>query len=475
MLKFEPFSIQTLQNALPYIKNSDIICNDLSMGSLFMWWANRDLRFCVWNNTLTVRITMGEQTAFSWPVGENVDDMINELLEYTKENHLPLRFFAIDDKTLEKIQNDKRLKNAMYSYDRKWSDYVYSVEEMKTFKGRKFSGQRNHINNFKKLYGEPNIRFLTSEDLPGVEKMLEEYKFEHTDKNKLESFELKQTKRLLSVYESLGMYAAGLFVGDEIAAFTIGEVVGDMLLISVEKALKRYKGAYPTIYSGFVNLMDKQFNSSLKIVNREDDSGDKGLRTSKMQYHPIGLVNKYVVHIDAPIKRVDSLPEIDAKSVVLTPFCETDKKAYLDLNLDVENNRYWGYDYRKDGGITEPLTEDTFYNDTMFDIEVGDSINFAIRESSSGEMIGEVILWNFTADNYAELGCRIKPCYHNKGYGKAAFKAAADFAENTLGLKVYARCFHENLPSYKMIISSGFTPSYKTETHQYFSRKKFII
>lgn len=472
MLVFEPLSIKDIQKVSKYIQKSDNLCSDLSVGSLFMWWADKDLHFCIWNDTLTVKIIMNEQPAFSWPVGESVSDMINELQEYAKENHLPLRFFAIDDKTLEKIQNDKRLKNPMWAYDRKWSDYIYSAEEMKTFKGRKFNGQRNHINNFKKLYGEPNIRFLTSEDLPGVEKMLEEYKFEHTDKNKLESFELKQTKKLLSVYESLGMYAAGLFVGDEIAAFTIGEVMGDMLIISVEKALRRYKGAYPTLYSGFVNLMDKELNSTLKIVNREDDSGDIGLRTSKLQYHPIGLVNKYIVHIDAPIKRVETLPEIDAKSVVLTPFRKTDKKAYLDLNLDIENNRYWGYDYRKDGGITEPLTEDTFYNDTMFDIEVGDSINFAIRKSRDGEMIGEVILWNFTADNYCELGCRIKHCYHNLGYGKAAFKAAADFAEKTLGLKVYAKCFHENLPSYKMITSSGFTPSYKTETHQYFSRKE---
>ena len=36
--------------------------------------------------------------------------------------------------------------------------------------------------------------------------------------------------------------------------------------------------------------------------------------------------------------------------------------AYLSLNTDVENNRWWGYDYREDVSITGPVDEDTFYD-----------------------------------------------------------------------------------------------------------------
>ena len=97
----------------------------------------------------------GDQPVFSYPIGADSSGMIDELTEYAYKNHLPLRFFAVDDDTLDKIRADKRLQPAMWAYDRRWSDYIYSFEEAMTFKGKKYSGQRNHINKFKKLYGEP--------------------------------------------------------------------------------------------------------------------------------------------------------------------------------------------------------------------------------------------------------------------------------------------------------------------------------
>ena len=471
MLTFEPFSIASLKRILPYLQKSGSSCSDLSAGALFMWQAGTDLRFCEWNDTLVIEQNVGVQPAFSLPIGKDPDGMIDELQTYVKSNRLPLRFFAVDKKVLETIRGDRRLKSPMWSYDPRWSDYIYSFEEAKTFSGKKYSGQRNHLNRFKKLYGDPDIRFLKPEDHPAVLDMLSAYEAEHTDANPLERLELESTKRLLAVYESLGLYAAGLFLDGRIAAFSIGEIVGDTLLIHVEKALKRFEGIYPTMYSGFVRLLDSVPGHSLQIVNREDDSGDPGIRTSKMQYHPIGQIRKYLVHIDSPASKTPSLPILSAGRVVLTPFRETDKAAYLALNMNVQNNRYWGYDYREDVSITGRIDEDTFFDSTMFDVAVGDSVNFAIRLTPDGNMIGEVILWNFTSDREAELGCRILPQYQGSGFGKAAFGAAADFAEKTLGVMVYARCFHENTASRRMIEANGFEPWYETETHRYFKRK----
>lgn len=468
MLIFEPYSIELLQKILPYIRENSIPCSDYSAGSLFMWQSGTDLSFCEWNNTLVIKQNRGEQPAFSWPVGKDPDGMIDELLKYAEEKNLPLRFFAIDEEKLEKIRCDSRLKSPMWAYDIRWSDYVYSFEEAKAFAGRKYRGQRNHINRFKKLYGEPDIRFLNADDYTAVLDMLAVYEAEHKDANPLERMELENTKQLLSAYKSLGLYAAGLFVNGQIAAFSIGEIAGDMFLIHVEKALKSYDGVYPVMYSGFVRLMDE---FSPRIINREDDSGDRGLRTSKMQYQPIRQIHKYLVHIDSPAARIETVPDITVGNTVLTPFRDTDKGAYLALNTDADNNRFWGYDYRDDVSITEKITEDTFYNMALLDMKAGDSINFAVRLYPGGEMIGEVILWNFTSKGDAELGCRIMPQYSGKGYGKSAFRAAADFAEMKLGVKVYARCFYDNIPSQRMITASGFEPWYSNGTYHYFKRK----
>jgi len=268
----------------------------------------------------------------------------------------------------------------------------------------------------------------------------------------------------------LGLIAACLTVRDKIVAFSIGEIVGDMLLIHVEKALRCYQGAYPTMYNAMVRLAQELCKHQLTLVNREDDSGDPGLRTSKMQYHPIGRVHKYLVHVNSPISRIDEFPVIFCDGLAITEMRESDKKSYLELNTDVDNNRFWGYDYRDDAFITGQIDEDTFYNSAMHDMEVGDSINFAIRLSVNDDMIGEVILWNFAADGSAELGCRLKSEYHGKGYGRAAFGAVAEYAAHTLKLKVWARCYHQNKASYHMIMSNKFRETHKDENFFYFER-----
>ena len=286
MLKFEPFSLAALKKVLPYIKKNPYLCSDLSAGYLFMWHEGTDIRFCVWNDTFTVRQIIGEQPAFSYPIGADPEGMIAELKEYAREEHLPLRFFAVDENRLDAIGKDERLQPAMWAYDRRWSDYIYSFEEAMTFKGKKYGGQRNHVNKYRKLYGEPVFRFLSTDDKADVTKMLEAYEKEHADSYALEKLELERTKKLFDVFEELGLYAAGLFVEGRLIAFSIGEVVGASFIIHVEKALMEYKGAYPTMYSSSVRLICEHLGRPLSYVNREDDSGDVGDRkatTSELQ------------------------------------------------------------------------------------------------------------------------------------------------------------------------------------------------
>ena len=477
MLKFEPFSLTGLREAFPYIRSNPSLCSDLSAGYLYMWHEGGDVAFAVWNDTFVVRQIIGEQPAFSYPMGADPEGMIDELIEYARGNHMALRFYAVDERTLPKIRTDRRLQPAMWAYDRKWSDYIYSFADAMTFAGKKYSGQRNHINKFKRLYGEPEVRWI-EDDAANVMDLLREYEAEHADGKALEKLELARTRELFGLSKALGLHVAGLYIGGKLAAVSIGEIVGDTLLIHVEKALTRYEGIYPTMYSAFVRLIAERVGRPLQYVNREDDSGNPGLRTSKTQYHPICLAHKYLVHVGTPGAKMgemgaaqvaqgdaaDGDGEVPAPwkltlagdGVVLTEIRPGDKQAYLLLNTDVENNRYWGYDYREDVTVIEPVGENTFYDSVMYDMAAGDSINFAVRLTADGELIGEAILWNFTYDGTAELGCRIFPEYQGHGYGRGAFRAAADFAADTLGLKVWARCHRENTASYRMIEASGF-------------------
>ncbi len=308
MLVFEPFSVGVLQKALPYIKNCAMNCSDVSVGSINVWSSASDVRFCIWNDTFILQQDVGGQPAFTWPIGADIDGMLDELQTYVRSSSMPLRFFDIDADTLASIRCNERLRPAM------WSELHISRD------------------------------------------------------------------------------------------------------------------------------------------------------------HPQGLAEKYLVHINSPAARFDRSAVVSSSGVVLTSLRESDKAAYLALNTDIDNNRYWGYDYREDTSIIGPINEDTFFDSVQYDMQVGDSINFAVRLAENGEMIGEAILWNFTADGSAELGCRLQREYHGKGYGKAAFGALTAFAEQKLGLRVWARCFRQNEASCRMIEANQYKMVSQDEHYYYFER-----
>ena len=467
-LEFIPYSEETLSRWAPWLRKSPYLCSDISVGSFILWQCNADPMFCVRNNTFVIREEINGQPAFSYPYGDDPDGMIDLLIDYVRKNGLALRFFGIGDSELEKIKNDARPQPFAADYEVKWSDYIYDFATALDFQGRKFRGQRNHINKFTKLYGEPVIRRMMYDDIPAVRKFLEKYKSEHTDANKLEQAEFEGTLKLLEKFSSLGLIGAVLTVGDEIAAFTIGEVIGECLIIHIEKALRTYEGAYPVMYRGFVRLIRDIYGRNLKYINREDDSGDPGIRTSKLQYQPVMCFHKRLVHVGSPACEIENYPVLNGEKTVLTGFRESDKPAYLRLSTDVENNLYWGYDYREDIYITSAIDGDTFYDAACHDMKAGDSVNLAIRESADGEMIGEAILWNFTYGGKAELGCRILKEYQGRGLGSDAYRAALRYAQKELGLDVWARCYKQNTASYYMIVSSGLKRISEDETFYYF-------
>lgn len=51
---------------------------------------------------------------------------------------------------------------------RAWFDYLYDAQDMVTFRGRRFNGQRNHIHHFQRLYPDWSFERVTAQNLPEV-------------------------------------------------------------------------------------------------------------------------------------------------------------------------------------------------------------------------------------------------------------------------------------------------------------------
>ncbi|MDE6378584.1 MAG: phosphatidylglycerol lysyltransferase domain-containing protein, partial [Duncaniella sp.] len=82
--------------------------------------------------------------------------------------------------------------------------------------------------------------------------------------------------------------------GHGVVAFTLGEVIGDTLYTHIEKMDHTVNGAGETINKLFAGMMSARYHE-LVYINREEDTGDPGLRHAKESYHPAMILRKYNV------------------------------------------------------------------------------------------------------------------------------------------------------------------------------------
>lgn len=451
MLKFTLLNEKNLKRVQKYTKDSPYLVCDISAGVLYMWNDVFNVSFAIFNDTLILKCCFKNKfTAFFLPVGKDVSGALLEIERYAESKHIPLNFMCVEEEYLPMLE-DRYGEDIKSEYDRDFSDYIYDYQRLKTLVGKKFSGQRNHINAFKKAY--PNYKFkkLEYKDVPRVLEFLKEYKKEHKSSGRIEKNEFKNTLMLvnnLKVANFIGYY---MEIDGKMCSFTIGEYVGKTLVIHIEKALKEYRGIYPTTFNEFLKACEHE---GVVYINREDDSGDLGLRTSKLQYQPEIILSKYFVEVGRAMK-IKRRPVIKGDGIVLSAITQKDKKDYYNLYVNKTLNKYWGYDYKKD---IEIPSEDAFYNLQLNDFKQKDNLCLAIREVSGGKMLGEVVLHNFTYDKKVEVGVRLLKKYQGKGFASKAVKLICAYAKS-LGLTPVSKCYLQNEKSYKCLVRAGMVES----------------
>jgi hypothetical protein len=176
-------------------------------------------------------------------------------------------------------------------------EYLHRLEDLSELSGNKYVKKRNRINQFVKQNPYKYLP-ITEELLPRItefqKKWCDSYKvFSQTGSIEMESDGI--VRSILGNWSRLPQMLGGaLEVMGDIVAYTVAEnVQNDILMIHFEKASLEFNAAYQVINHEF--LLHE--GSGFKIVNREEDMDDLGLRDAKMSYHPIDFVKKYTVSI----------------------------------------------------------------------------------------------------------------------------------------------------------------------------------
>ena len=459
MIEFKRLG-KNIEEIKDYMFRSEISFCDISVGTKYMWRDDFIIDYAFYNNTLIMKETCPDyENAYYFPIGKDINGALSEIEKYCMENHQPLLFCCIDNAHIPFFK-DRYYDISVYN-SRDWSDYIYTAEQFRTYSGKKLSGQRNHVNKFKKLYPDYIFKKIEKSDLDDIAKFLKEYEESYVFSSWTAKEEESKVFDFISHADELGQVGGMIMENGKIIALSVGEVVGDTFIVHVEKALRGYEGIYPTMASEFV----KAFAGDAKFVNREEDCGDDGLRISKLQYHPIEIKEKNIITVKTLFDRIITPVNIVTERLVINEIEEKDKEDYFRLYTDDLLNKYWGYDYRED--IKGTPTPEKFIEFQKLLKERKEEYSFAARVD--GKMAGELVLYNFDYFGGLEMGFRFFKEYQGKGYACESASALKDFAKDILKAKyIKSRCFKQNLPSMRLITRLGLEKVKEDDTHFYF-------
>lgn len=291
---FRPITERDMGIIFKYLSMEKGRSTDFSYGGLLMWVNYFKYEYAIVKDTLFIKGVLEnhrEVTAFSMPVGLlPLSESVAMIRDYCNRHGLKPRLSAVPEYAMEEIG---KLSPASVEELTDWADYLYEAETLATLRGKKMGKKRNHVNKFDSLYPEWQLEELTEENADDAMRFMDKFDLEG-DSTPMAIDERKLTRELLahSCNPECLEEGAILRVGGEVAGFTLGDVKGDTLYVHVEKCTRDFEGSYEKINKEFAAMMMGK-HPEIKYINREDDSGDEGLRLAKESYHPVEKLKKY--------------------------------------------------------------------------------------------------------------------------------------------------------------------------------------
>lgn len=288
MIEFKKPEITDLAWVKKAMEESEEISCEYCFGNLYMWSQVYNTTVTEYDGMFLAKSEVKDEVSFLYPCGKgNKKHAIEELIEISRLEGKQLSMYSLSENSVKEL-NELFPGKFEIIPTRDYFDYIYTSEDLCALKGRKYHAKRNHISYFKNNFNW-NYETITPDNIKDCIEMNKKWEKLNDDNEGLDN-ELIAINRAFDKYFELG-FTGGLVRKDgEVVAYTFGEpITKEVFCTHVEKAFSDVRGAYPIINQQFCEneLM------SYKYVNREDDTGDEGLRQAKLSYNPAILLEKF--------------------------------------------------------------------------------------------------------------------------------------------------------------------------------------
>ena len=176
MLTFKPVAQRDLSRLRRYYKNCNYQLCEYSALVKLMWRGHLHPQYAEAAGCLIVKNCIDGKPCFDYPVlGPDGDEeaALCAIEDYCVEQGISLELSVVPKEKAAKLL--ERYPRFHLNNFRSWRDYIYEANDLREFPGRHYSGQRNHVNKFRKLYPEAQFRALGKDDLPLIERFWQDY------------------------------------------------------------------------------------------------------------------------------------------------------------------------------------------------------------------------------------------------------------------------------------------------------------
>lgn len=265
---------------------------DYTFGGVMLWRDFFQVQAARTDRSLIYRI-LRPDGIFCQPPADPSPELLRQIREDFRSRGEPCRFCFVPEERLPVFET--AFPEGMETEEeRDWADYLYEKQDLISYPGKRFRGQRNHVNQFCMQCTPWQFRKAEPEDLPSLKAFYARFREENRKDSPTWLAEDRMLREVLDRFEAYGFLCGILTVAGAVVGFSMGEISGDTLTVHTEKAERDVPGAYPMLASHFPALFA---GDSVRYVNREDDAGDEGLRRSKLSYHPCALLKKYKITV----------------------------------------------------------------------------------------------------------------------------------------------------------------------------------
>lgn len=263
-----------------------------------LWIYNIDdlIEISILNNNLVVKFQdyLTKEHFYSFLGDNDVLRTADTLLNFIKNNNeqpylklIPELVIESSNLWPEKYKVEEDIAN---------NDYIISTDMLSKLIEPEYTRKKHLIDRFITKFPGYNIKLLDLTDKNTQDEITNLFQNWVNNSMKTDSdtiIELTAINRLFSSIEHFKMYTLGIYIDTHLVAFNIYEITnGNYGISSFQKADKTYEG----IYAMLNYEVAKHLHSlNCEFVNYEQDLGIEGLRSTKISFHPVKYLKKYIV------------------------------------------------------------------------------------------------------------------------------------------------------------------------------------